>query len=673
MSGFLQALQSTHSDLCDPDSATVPEMPVDKLKSMESTPPAADIAEQRADDDDEEERPAQQSRDECDARTTEQQEQRTDDEKEQLQIDATQVIFAPALAAKIGKGGDGCGSSGSKGAVPTAKCESKGRRKAEQLSNTPTRISSRVTGTQAIVELAESADLVTPQKESKAVAAPTQTQGKCSKQSQVVDAEEHVPISAEEKEAEPTADDAEDTTVQPSRKRTAAEAFECEQGVSDSNRRIEALEAVEAALRSDNDLDRMAAAQKLSDGMAEGWVSPSTGSDLLRKLEIDSGDRDEASVLEINAGDALVPDACASTAVDSAACARAAAAATDEPLAPATPVDAFVGAGAAAQADDDEEPPTKRSRDETLAPATAVDAFAGAGAAAKAYDDEERAPAPVDAAALDPGAPLACPEHGKQSPCEESPHCQKYKKAMDAFSAKMDALSISAKTSAVAGAEATVAEAAAVPDTAASAEAPAIAVAAIAGVSAAASATGVAAATTQGIPSVPIGPPSVLAPPMAADANARAATAASNEAPASAAPQPPVSFSSNEQNKDASSTNETTGDAPPQNLTPGSRGAALAAGMSREKYRADWMKYVRSLDSARTRGNYGDKVPQELSLKIVDSASKKYWFTIWLENNQKWGEVMATEEFKKSLCDTDETVEAWLTEAQWADLYKSPV
>ena len=66
------------------------------------------------------------------------------------------------------------------------------------------------------------------------------------------------------------------------------------------------------------------------------------------------------------------------------------------------------------------------------------------------------------------------------------------------------------------------------------------------------------------------------------------------------------------------------------------------------------------------------KLGSTVSLKIVDAASRKYWFTIWPEHNQKWGEVMATEEFKKSLCDTDENVEAWLTEAQWADLYKSP-
>ena len=71
------------------------------------------------------------------------------------------------------------------------------------------------------------------------------------------------------------------------------------------------------------------------------------------------------------------------------------------------------------------------------------------------------------------------------------------------------------------------------------------------------------------------------------------------------------------------------------------------------------------------RGNYAEKVPESLALKIVDNASKKHWFYIWLENKQKWSEVVATEEFRRTHTDEEEQVEAWLTEAQWEDLYKS--
>ena len=129
------------------------------------TPPAAHTAEQTSDDD--EGQPAKRSRDEREARRTEQQQQRTDDEEEQPQIPATQEIVAQAPTAKISNGESGRGSghsSGSKGAVPTAKYGGKGCDKAEQLSRTPTQSSNRLTGKQPIVEPAEGEERITPQK-----------------------------------------------------------------------------------------------------------------------------------------------------------------------------------------------------------------------------------------------------------------------------------------------------------------------------------------------------------------------------------------------------------------------------------------------------------------------------------------------------------------------------
>ena len=83
------------------------------------------------------------------------------------------------------------------------------------------------------------------------------------------------------------------------------------------------------------------------------------------------------------------------------------------------------------------------------------------------------------------------------------------------------------------------------------------------------------------------------------------------------------------------------------------------------------MQFARSMTPATNRVNYAEKVPESLALKIVDVQSKKYWFLIWLENNQKWAEVAATEEFHRTATDSEEQVEAWLTEAQWESSYKS--
>ena len=278
---FLEQLSRTYQDIGD-GGATIPGTPEEKLKTMVSlssspsanrarhkrpqTPPAAHTAEQTSDDD--EGQPAKRSRD--------------DEEEEQLQIPATQEIVAQAPAA-TGR------SSGSKGVVPTAKYGGKGRGKAGQLSRTPTKsMPNRLTRKQP--EPAEGEERITPQKVFKAAGAlKHKIVKKCSKatanniaparkQSQAV----RVATSAAETRAEPKctntvareqppADDAEETVVQPSRNRKAAAAFECEQGVNDTSRRIEAIEAAEAALCSESEHDRTAAAQMLSDGMAEGW------------------------------------------------------------------------------------------------------------------------------------------------------------------------------------------------------------------------------------------------------------------------------------------------------------------------------------------------------------------------------------------------------------------
>ena len=104
---------------------------------------------------------------------------------------------------------------------------------------------------------------------------------------------------------------------------------------------------------------------------------------------------------------------------------------------------------------------------------------------------------------------------------------------------------------------------------------------------------------------------------------------------------------------------------------PGEKGAQIAATLCRGEYKLKWMQYVRSMTPATNRVNYAEKVPESLALKLVDAQSKKHWFLIWLENNQKWSEVVATEEFRRSMTNSEETIEAWLTEAQWEDLYKS--
>ena len=139
------------------------------------------------------------------------------------------------------------------------------------------------------------------------------------------------------------------------------------------------------------------------------------------------------------------------------------------------------------------------------------------------------------------------------------------------------------------------------------------------------------------------------------DAGADAGAAAANDAPLQNAAA------------GAAAANE-----PLKDEAPGKRGAEMINQMSRQEYKTKWMKYVRSLETCERRQSYADKVPESLSLKILDSAaSKKYWFTIWLENNQKWNEVEASEEFRKTITNMDETVEAWMTEAQWAAHYKS--
>ena len=104
---------------------------------------------------------------------------------------------------------------------------------------------------------------------------------------------------------------------------------------------------------------------------------------------------------------------------------------------------------------------------------------------------------------------------------------------------------------------------------------------------------------------------------------------------------------------------------------PGEKGAQIAATLCRGEYKLKWMQYVRSMTPATNRVNYAEKVPESLALKLVDAQSKKHRFFIWLENNQKWSEVVATEEFRRSMTNSEETIEAWLTEAQWEDLYKS--
>ena len=100
-------------------------------------------------------------------------------------------------------------------------------------------------------------------------------------------------------------------------------------------------------------------------------------------------------------------------------------------------------------------------------------------------------------------------------------------------------------------------------------------------------------------------------------------------------------------------------------------GAREAAAMSRDTYKVQWSRYKRCFTPATARGNYSEKVPESIALKIGDCYSKKFWFLVWLENNQKWTEVMGTEEFRKSTTRSQETFEAWLTEAEWADLTKS--
>ena len=63
----------------------------------------------------------------------------------------------------------------------------------------------------------------------------------------------------------------------------------------------------------------------------------------------------------------------------------------------------------------------------------------------------------------------------------------------------------------------------------------------------------------------------------------------------------------------------------PMQITPAEhKGAAIAAAMSKDEYKTDRVRYVRSGPLAQKRMNYFDKVPESLALKIINIDPQRF-------------------------------------------------
>ena len=99
---------------------------------------------------------------------------------------------------------------------------------------------------------------------------------------------------------------------------------------------------------------------------------------------------------------------------------------------------------------------------------------------------------------------------------------------------------------------------------------------------------------------------------------------------------------------------------------------AVKAKLSPQERRAKWAQYMRTFDKGdERRPSRTEKVPESLCLRIISEKDRSAWFPLWLCSGCSWGEVIMSEEFKNKVTDGDKTIDAWLTESQIGDLYKS--
>lgn len=99
----------------------------------------------------------------------------------------------------------------------------------------------------------------------------------------------------------------------------------------------------------------------------------------------------------------------------------------------------------------------------------------------------------------------------------------------------------------------------------------------------------------------------------------------------------------------------------------------MIAAMDPKERKARWAEYMRTLvpRAEGTRGPVGnEKVPEELSHKLMSPSEKKLWYPIWIENYRKWANVKLTETFLQTTRETETGLQAWMTRSQLVDLHK---